>query len=60
MWEAIWAGCQPQPWHNDIILTPQVTQNPNIWSNYCGYNYVRLLLYDYGQHINVLKQFVYV
>ena len=28
MWEAVWVGCQPQPWHNDIILTPQVTQIP--------------------------------
>ncbi len=25
-----WGGCQPQPWQNDIILTPQVTQNPKI------------------------------
>ncbi len=30
--EAVWGGCQPQPWHNDIILTPQVTQNPKIWA----------------------------
>ncbi len=28
MWEAVWFGCELQPWHNDIILTPQVTQNP--------------------------------
>ncbi len=34
MGEAVWGGCQPQPWPNDIILTPQVTQNPNIWA--CG------------------------
>ncbi len=26
LWEAVWGGCQPQPWSNDIILTPQVTQ----------------------------------
>ncbi len=26
-----WIGCQPQQWHNDIILTQQVSQNPNIW-----------------------------
>ncbi len=36
MGEAVWGGCQPQPWPNDIILTPQVTQNPNIWPKYCG------------------------
>ncbi len=24
--EAVWVGCQPQPWHDDIILTPQVRQ----------------------------------
>jgi len=25
--EAVWGGCQHQPWRNDIILTPQVNQN---------------------------------
>ncbi len=25
-----WGGCQDQSWHNDIILTSQVTQNPKI------------------------------
>ncbi len=30
MWEEVWGGCQPQPWHNHIILPPQVTQNPKI------------------------------
>ncbi len=40
MWiqEAVWGGCQPQPWRNDIILTPQVTQNPKIWPKLGGYN----------------------
>ncbi len=28
MREAVWNGGQPQPWCNDIILTPHVTQNP--------------------------------
>ncbi len=32
MWEAVWVGCQPQPWQNDIILTPKVTQNLKIWA----------------------------
>ncbi len=41
-------GCQPQPWRNDIILTPQLTQNPKIWAKYGGYNCVRLLPYAYG------------
>ena len=27
MWGAVWGDCQPQPWHNDIIFSPQVTQN---------------------------------
>ncbi len=31
-WEAVWGGCQPHPWHNHIILTPQVTQSPKIWA----------------------------
>ncbi len=29
-----------QPWHNDIIVTPQVTQNPNIWPQVVGYKIV--------------------
>jgi hypothetical protein len=33
MWEAVWGGCQPQPQHNDINLTPRVTQkNLKIWA----------------------------
>ncbi len=32
MWEAILGGFQPQPWHNDMILTPQVTQKSKIWA----------------------------
>jgi hypothetical protein len=28
MREAVWGGGQPQPWCNDIMLTPHVTQNP--------------------------------
>ncbi len=53
-------GCQPQPWYTNTILTTQVTKNPNIWAKKCGYDCVRLLLYTHGQHINVLKLFVYV
>ncbi len=60
MWEAVWGGCQPQPWHNHIILTSQVTQSPKIWAKSGGNNCVRLILYAYEQHINVLKHFVYV
>ncbi len=55
MWEAVWDGRQPQPWHNDIILTPQVTQNLKIWAKKCGYNSLRLLPYTHWQHMNVLK-----
>ena len=42
MWEAVWGGChcQHQPWSNDIILTPQVTQNPKICVEYGGGNCV--------------------
>jgi hypothetical protein len=32
MWEAVWYGCQPQQWNNDIMMTPQVSQNPNVWT----------------------------
>ena len=31
IWETVSIGWQPQPWHNDIILTPQVTQINIIW-----------------------------
>ncbi len=62
MWvqKAVWVCCQPQSWLNDIILTIQVTQNPKICRKKCGNNYLRLLSYDHGQHINVLKHFVCV
>ena len=55
-----WGGCQCQPWHIDIILTPHVTQNPKIWANEGGYNCLRLLPYAHGQHINAHQHFVYV
>ncbi len=28
MWEAVWGGYQPQPWHYHIIFTPQVKASP--------------------------------
>ncbi len=60
MLEAVWGGCQPQLWCNDIILTPhkwpRTPKSELIWVVNC----VRLLPYAYGQHINVLKHFVYV
>ncbi len=58
MWEAVWGSWQQ--WHHGIILTPQVTQNPKIWPKYGGHNCLRLLTYAHGQHMNVLKHFVYV
>ena len=27
MGEAVWGGCQPQPWRNDNVSSPQVTMN---------------------------------
>jgi hypothetical protein len=30
MQKAVWDGCQPQPWCNDIFLTPQVTHTQNL------------------------------
>ncbi len=59
-WEADWVGCQPQPWCNDIMLTPQVNQNPKIWAKKCGYDSLRLLPYAHGQHIYMLKHVVYI
>ncbi len=55
-----WGGCQPQPWCDDIILTPQVTQNPKLWAKEAGYNCLRLPPFSHKQHINMLKHFVYV
>ncbi len=26
--EEVWGGSQPQPWRDDIILTPQSTSDP--------------------------------
>ena len=62
MGEAVWGGWQPQPQPllNDIVLTTQVTKNSKIWPKFCGYNCVWLLPYAHGQHVNVLKHFVYV
>ncbi len=57
---AVQVGYQPQPWHNDIILTPWVTQNHKVWAKKGGYNCLRLLPYEHGQHIYVLKHFIYV
>jgi hypothetical protein len=55
-----WGACQPHPWCNDIISTPQVTQNPKLWAKWCGYNCLRLLPYTQRQLMNVLKHFEYV
>ena len=57
MREAVWGCRQPKPWLNDIILTPQVTQNPKIWAKSGVYKCVRVPPYAYEQHINVLKKF---
>jgi hypothetical protein len=48
--------------NHDVMtfLTPQVTQNTKIRAKECGYDCLRLLLYAHRQHMNVLKQFVYV
>ncbi len=58
--KTVWGGCQPQPWGNDIILTPckwtRAPKSEPIRVDNC----VRLLPYANGQHINVLKHFVCV
>ncbi len=61
MWmqEADWGGCQPQQWHYAIILATSDPEPQNM-SQWCDYNFLRLLPYAHGQHINVLKHFVYV
>ena len=46
--------------HCVIHIDSTVTKDNNVWANLGGYNCVRLLMYAYEQHINVLKHFVYV
>ncbi len=36
MCEAVWGGCQPQPWRNGIIFTPQMTQIPKSGAYFAG------------------------
>jgi hypothetical protein len=57
MWEAVWVGCQPEPWANDIILTPQVTQNPKIRPKICGYIYLRKFEVAVSINHNVMTSF---
>ncbi len=60
IWEAVWGGWQPQPRCNDIFLIPhkwpRAPKSEPSWVDNC----VSLLPCAYGQHINVLKHFVYV
>ncbi len=61
MWEAVWGGCQPQPWCNDIIMTAHKwPRAPKSEPSRVDTNCVRLLCYTSGQHSNVLKHFVYL
>ncbi len=48
--------------NHDIMTSFDSTSDPEpqIGAKQGRYNCVRLLPYAYGQHINVLKQFVYV
>ena len=61
MWEVVWGSCQPQPWRNDIILTPQVTQNPKSEPKPSRVGIIVILLpYAHWHHVNVVKHFAYV
>ncbi len=49
---------QPQPWPDDIILTPQVTQNPKNLSLVMWVKLFRAATEDVnGKHIYVLKHY---
>ncbi len=61
IWEVVWGGCQPQPWHNHIIFDSTSDPEPqNLTHVVWVYNCVRLILYAHGHHINVFHHFVYV
>ena len=42
MYEKVWGWYQPQPWCNDIIFTPQATQNSQIWGQLGRCNGIRV------------------
>ena len=50
----------PTPLEEVTCVGLGVSTDTKLLTNYCGYNCVRLLLYAHGQHINVLKHFLYV
>ncbi len=61
MQEAVWGGCQPQQWPNDIIFDS--TSDPEL-QNLSLVLWVKLFKAATkdvnGEHINVLKHFAYV
>jgi hypothetical protein len=48
MWEWVWGRCQPEPWRNGVISTPQVTQKSKISGKFgqCNNMMVHLFLID--------------
>ncbi len=38
MWDTVWGGCQPQPWWNRIVSTPQMTKISKIFGQLGWWN----------------------
>ena len=59
-WEAVWGGYRPQTWCYDIIFTPQVNLNSQIWGQFGWWNDIRVPPYGLETACQWLKHFVCV
>ncbi len=60
MYEVVWSGHQPHPWHCGIISTPQVNLNPQIWRQLGRCKGIRVQPYALETAYPCLKHFGYV
>jgi hypothetical protein len=60
MWEAIYSGLQPQPWHHGIISTRQSQRIAKNLTQLWQCNSVSVHSYAYVPHWKVKKHFIYV
>ena len=62
MYEVVWRGYQPQPWHYGIIFTPQVTLSPQMWDQLGRCNSISIRVHSFALETAYqwLKHFVYV
>ncbi len=60
MYEVVWGGYQPQPWHCGIIFTPQVTLTTQILGHFGRCKGIGVQLYALETAYQWLKHFLYV